>query len=139
MDMWPRWSHVLPPLSKVAISTKGRTILWKYYLELAFQELKWMVSDETLPNYPDWKIPFTVHTNASNWQLGAVIIKNNKPIDLFSIKPIKQQHNCNTTEKEMISSVKCLNHCWDIFFGYEINLFSDHIFLSTQPLRVNIK
>ena len=37
-----------------------------------------MVSAETLLNYPDWKIPFTVHTDAPDKQLGAVISQNNK-------------------------------------------------------------
>ena len=42
-----------------------------------------MVSDDTLLGYPDWKIISTVHTDASDKQLGAVIIQNNKPIELF--------------------------------------------------------
>ena len=32
-----------------------------------------MISSETLLNYPDLKIPFTVHTDASDKQVGAVI------------------------------------------------------------------
>ena len=32
-----------------------------------------MVSADMLLSYPDWKIPFTVHTNASDKQVGAVI------------------------------------------------------------------
>ena len=32
-----------------------------------------MVSTETLLNYPYWTIPFTVHNDASDKQLGAVI------------------------------------------------------------------
>ena len=38
-----------------------------------------MVSVETLLSYPDWKLPFTVHTDTYDKQLGSVIIQNNKP------------------------------------------------------------
>ena len=40
-----------------------------------------MVSDETLPNYMDWDTKFTVYTDEFDKKLGAVIIKDNKPID----------------------------------------------------------
>ena len=49
-----------------------------------------MVSAETLVNYPYFKIPFTVHTDASDKQLGDVISHKNKLIVLFSVIFIKQ-------------------------------------------------
>ena len=39
-----------------------------------------MVSAEAVLNYPDWTIPFTVNTDASDKQLGAVSSQNNKSI-----------------------------------------------------------
>ena len=42
-----------------------------------------MVSAKNLLSDPDWKIPFIVHNNASDKQLGDVISQNNKPIELF--------------------------------------------------------
>ena len=42
-----------------------------------------MVSAETLLNYPDWTIPFIVHTNASDKQLVGVTSQDNKPIDFY--------------------------------------------------------
>ena len=58
-----------------------------------------MVSAETLFSYPYWTILFTVHTNASDKHLGAIISKNIKPIALLSIILIKPQHNYTMTEK----------------------------------------
>ena len=49
-----------------------------------FLYLKTIVLEETILNYPDWTIPFTIHTDASDKQLGVVIIKKNKPIAFFS-------------------------------------------------------
>ena len=52
-----------------------------------------MVSAENLLNYPDWKITFTVHTDASDRHLGGFISQNKKHIDLFLIKVRKPQKN----------------------------------------------
>ena len=42
-----------------------------------------MVSSENLLSDPDWKIKLTVHTDASDKRIGAIISHNNKPIALF--------------------------------------------------------
>ena len=73
--MWPRRSHILAFLTGAASDPKGGKILWNDALESSFKELKNMVSAETLLSYPNWKLPFTVHNDASDEQLGVVISK----------------------------------------------------------------
>ena len=85
-----------------------------------------MVSAETLLSYRDWIIPFTVQTDASDKQLGAVIIHNNKPISFFSRRLSKPKGNYTTTNKELIVILECLKQLHRIIFGYEISIFSDH-------------
>ena len=85
-----------------------------------------MVYAETLFSYPDWKIPFTVHTDASDKQLGAVISQNNKPISFFSIILSKTQRNYTTNEKELLGIVECLKQFCGIIFVYKINVFPYH-------------
>ena len=41
---------------------------------------------DILLNYPDSNEGFKIHTDARNFQLGAVIIQNGKPITFYSIK-----------------------------------------------------
>ena len=77
-----------------------------------------MVSTETLLSYPDWTITSTLHTNASDKQLGDVIIINNKPIALFSIRLSNPQRNYTTTNKELLAIVARLNKFCGILFGY---------------------
>ena len=88
-DMWPRLSHVLAPLIEASSGPKGIKILCNNALESSFKELKRVVSAETLLSYPDCKLSFTVHTDGSDKQLGAVISQNNKPIYFLSKKLIK--------------------------------------------------
>ena len=85
-----------------------------------------MVSTETLKSYLTWKLPFTVHTDVSDKQLGSFISYNNKPIDFFSRRLIKPQHKYTMTKKELLAIVECLNQFRGILFGYEINVFSNH-------------
>ena len=91
--MWTRRSHVLAYMIEAASGPKGRKILWNNVLEISFKEINRMVSVETLLSYPDWKLPFTVHTDDSDKQLGAVISQNNIPIAFFPRKLIKPHRN----------------------------------------------
>ena len=85
-----------------------------------------MVSSETLLSYPDWKIPFTVHTDVSDKHLDAVISQNNKPIAFFSRILIKPQRNYTTNEKELLAIVEFLKQFRGIILGNEIKVLSDH-------------
>ena len=123
--MWPRRSHVLAPMIEADSNPKGINILWNEAIESSFKELKHIVSDETLLSYPDCIIPFIVQTNASDKQLGDFISQNNKSISFFS-RILNPQRNYTTTEKELLAIVECLKQFWEIIFGYEINVFSDH-------------
>ena len=67
-----------------------------------------MVSAKTLISYPDWKLTFTVHTDAYDKQLGDVFSQKNKHIDFFSRILSKLQRNYTTTEKELLAIVELL-------------------------------
>ena len=69
-----------------------------------------MVSAEKLLSYPYWKLPFTVHTDASDKQLGDIISYNNKPIAFFCRRLSKLHSNYNTTDKELLAIVEFLKH-----------------------------
>ena len=94
-----------------------------------------MIYADTLLNYPDWKVPFTVHTDASDKQVGAVISQNNKPIDFFYRILSKPQRNYTTTEKKILSIVNFPKKFRGILFDNKINVYSDHnnlVYAETQ-------
>ena len=97
--MYTRQSHVLDPLTEAASEIKGRKILWNDALEISFKEPKRVLSDDKLLTYPDWKIPFIVHTDASDKQVSDMISHKNKPIAFFSRILSKPQRNYTITEK----------------------------------------
>ena len=106
--MWPRRSQIISPLKKSAVLPKGRKILWNDALENSFNELKHVVSSETLVSYPYCTITLIVHTDASDKQLGDVISHNKNIISLLSRRIINPQCNYTTTEMKILAIVKFL-------------------------------
>ena len=140
-DMWLRQSLILSPQTQAASGPKGKKVLGNGTLESSFKEIKRMVFAETQLSYLDFTVPFTLQTNASDKQLGAVISQNNKPIEFFSGIMRNPHRNYTTTDKELIKIVECLKQFRGILFGYKINVFSDHknlVYVETlsEPQRV---
>jgi hypothetical protein len=79
-----RRSDVLTPLS----SLTSKTVQWQWTdaEQKAFDTMKRIIARKTLLAYPDFNLPFIIHTDASHMQLGAVISQNNKPIAFYSRK-----------------------------------------------------
>ena len=101
-DLWPKRSHILEPFTAVSSGKKHAKIKWTPDLESAFHAVKKMVCTETLLTYPDWNKPFDVHTDASDYQLGAVISQEGKPIAFFSRKLNSAKKNYTVTELSLI-------------------------------------
>ena len=76
--------------------------------------------------YPDFSQPFEIHTDASHYQLGAVISQKGKPIAFYSQKLNPAQTPYTTTERELLSIVKTHKEYRNILLGHEIKVFTDH-------------
>ena len=76
--------------------------------------------------YPDFLRPFEIHTNTSNYQLGAVISQNKNPIVFYSHKLNTAQTRYITTEKEIIAIIKTLKEFKNILLGQDIKVYTDH-------------
>ena len=70
-DMWPRHSHILAPLTDLM---KKGTFIWNDIHQQAFDAMKALMAEDVLLRYPDHNIPFHINTNASDYQLGLVIL-----------------------------------------------------------------
>jgi hypothetical protein len=76
-DMWPHRSHALAPLTD--LTGKGKFI-WETKHQKAFDEMKALVATDTMLRCPDHNKGFEIHTDASNCQLGAVIMQEGKSV-----------------------------------------------------------
>ena len=70
--------------------------------------MKTLIAKETILTYPDFSKKFTIHTDASDVQMGAVIMQEGKPLAFYSQKLSKAQLDYTMTEKELLSIVETL-------------------------------
>jgi hypothetical protein len=105
-DMWQNRSHMLTPLTGlVSPLVKYK---WVEEQQKMFDEIKQKVSKETLLAFPDFEKEFHVYTDASNTQLGAVIMKEGKPLAFYSRRLNSAQTRYTTGEQELLSIVETL-------------------------------
>ena len=82
-DMWPKQAHILSPLSD---EIGKNTFHWTGKTDNAFKQMKDILSVGALMAYPNHNKPFHIHTDASDYQMGAVIMPEEKPVAYWSQK-----------------------------------------------------
>ena len=123
-DMWKRRSHILAPLS--TLTSKDKPWRWGHEEQKAFEDIKEVISQETLLMFPQFDKPFHVYTDASNYQLGAVIMQEDKPLAFYSRKLNDTQKRYTTGEQELLSIVETLKEFKNILLGQKVIIHTDH-------------
>ena len=105
-DMWKKRAEILAPLRELTFTKKP----WKWTNEQqnAFNTMKKIMARETILAYPNFELPFEIHTAASAYQLGACISQKGKPIAFYSRKLTPAQTRYTITERELLSIVETL-------------------------------
>ena len=123
-DMWQRRSHILAPLSKLASPIEP--FKWGPEQQEAFESIKKTFTQEKLLAYPDFEKPFHIFTDASNKQLGAVIMQGKRPLAFYSRKLNSAQTRYTTGEQELLSIVETIKEFRDILLGHKIIVHTEH-------------
>jgi hypothetical protein len=106
--MWPKRSEILAPLTR--LTSEDVPFQWRDVKQQAFDKMKAiLVCCKVLLSYPDFNTkPFHIHTDASHYQLGAVISQDIRPIAFYSSKLQPAQVRYTTTERELLSIIETL-------------------------------
>ena len=92
----------------------------------AFDTIKLAISKETLLTYPNFSKEFEIHIDASQYQLGAVIAQDNKPIAFYSRKLTSCQQKYTTTVRELLAIVETLKEFRNILLDQRLVVHTDH-------------
>jgi hypothetical protein len=84
---------------------------------MAFDNMKRIMTRETILAYPDFNKPVEIHTDASATQLGACISQDGKPIAFYSRNLNPAQTRYTTAERELLSIVEVLKEFQNLLLG----------------------
>ena len=117
-------AHSAPLTAQAGSKT---TINWTPECQKAFDQIKAVLSKECFLRYPDHNKPFHVYCDASDVQLGSVIVQEGAPVAYYSRKLNTAQRNYTVGEKEMLSIVETLREYRSMLYGCkELHVYTDH-------------
>jgi RNase H-like domain found in reverse transcriptase len=119
-DMFCQRSAILAPITK--LSSKNIPFVWGSEQQTAFEQMKALIAEDVLLQYPDPNTAFSIHPDASDVQLGSVIKQNKRPVAYYSRKLTSTQQRYTTIEKEILSVVETLRTFRSFLLGSTINI-----------------
>ena len=128
-------SDLLAPLT--ALCTTAIKWHWTDVEQKAFDLVKAAISKDVLLSYPDFSMPFEIHTDASKLQLGSVIAQKNRPVAFYSRKLNPAQQRYTTTERELLSIVETLKEFRNILLGQQVVVHTDHLNLTHKQFNTD--
>jgi RNase H-like domain found in reverse transcriptase len=90
-DMFPKRSHILSPLTAL-VGGKG-PLKRTPKCQQAFMQMKAIMAKDAFLRYPDHNKPFHIYCDASDLQLGAVIMQDDALVAFYSRKLNSTQKN----------------------------------------------
>lgn len=126
------FSKIAKPLSELL--KKDVTWSWGEKEQIAFADLKEVLTTAPILQYPDFEKPFLLTTDASNKAIGAVLsqgeIGKDLPISYASRTLNKAEINYSTIERELLAVVWGVKHYRPYLYGRKFIVVTDH-----RPLR----
>jgi hypothetical protein len=129
-DMWPHRLQSFAPLTaKSGAPKKGEKpppFQWTPEMPMEFEQMKALMAADVLFAYPDHNRQFHIFTDACDYQLGACIMQEGKPVAYYSKKLNSAHMNYMTIDKELLGVMLTLRKFHSMLFGAELHVYTDH-------------
>ena len=125
------FADIAHPLTNLLKKDVG--FLWSEECQVAFEKLKAALVTYPLLRSPDFSLPFSLATDASDTGIGAVLLQagengNSHPVAYFSRKLSSAERRYSTIEKEALALVNSIKH-FEIYLSSSfkpIMVYTDH-------------
>lgn len=127
----PNFSSIAAPLCKLTSKNCPKKFEWNEDADAAFTKLKECLVTTPVLACPDFDLPFSVHCDASNFGIGAMLtqMKDDKEVVIAYMSKALNKHeqNYSTTERETLAVIVALEH-WRCYLdnGKQFTVFTDH-------------
>ena len=122
------YANVAKPLTR--LTEEGRAYLWTNESQMAFEQLKGVLTTSPILGYPNAHGDFVLDTDASNEGIGGVLSQvqdgQERVISYFSKTLSKPERNYCVTRRELLAIVKSLEHFYKYLYGRKFLLRTDH-------------
>ncbi|UYV79479.1 hypothetical protein LAZ67_17002785, partial [Cordylochernes scorpioides] len=124
----PNYAHIAQPLN--ALLKKDSVFSWNIEERHAFEALKSALISEPVLGHFDHSSPTEIHTDASNYGIGAVLAQIQKgkerAIAYASRTLNKAERNYSTTERECLAIIWAIGKFRPYVFGRPFTIVTDH-------------
>ena len=129
------FSKIAGPLH--ALTRQNIPFKWTPQCQCALEQLKVQLTQQPALAYPNFDIPFSLHTDASKEGLGAVLEQEyagqSHPVAYASYTLSKSETNYGTTELEALGVVWALRHFRTYLLGHKCMVYTDY-----APLKASL-
>lgn len=119
------YSKITTPLTDLL--KKGNRWEWSVKCQDAFDQLKQAITKEPVLALPDYSKPYEVHTDASDFAIGGVLMQEGHPVAFESRKLNDTERRYTVQEKEMTAVVHCLRTWRHYLLGTPFVVKTDNI------------
>ena len=119
------YSYEAAPL--IDLLKKDQPWQWSSNCQESFDKLKMVVASKPLLCLPDFVLPFEMHTDVSDKEIGSVLVQEVHPMAFESRKLNDAEKKYSMHEKEMTAVVHYLQIWWVYLLGTKFLVIIDNV------------
>ena len=122
------FAKIAAPLN--ALLCKDKKFSWSEQCQLAFDTLKTALCESPILAYPDFSLPFSLHTDASDYAVGYVLSQKQNGLERViayagrNLTPAEK--NYSVTEKEGVALISGIQRFKPYLHGRKFTVYTDH-------------